>query len=156
MSAGPGTATDRPGSLVLHASCVALGDRAVLIRGASGSGKSTLALALLARGAALVADDRCALEVRGGRLLAEAPPTIPGIVESRGVGLIRVPYLTRAAVTLVVDLDGAPDGRLPPLQNCDILGQSLPLLPGYGVPHLQDTLWLLLNEGTLTNPDAMP
>jgi len=48
---------------VLHASCVCLEGRAVLIRGASGSGKSGLALQLIALGAALVADDRTVAEL---------------------------------------------------------------------------------------------
>src|SRR3546814_9666093 len=44
-------------SETLHASCVAIGGRAVLIEGPSGSGKSDLALRLIDRGAKLVADD---------------------------------------------------------------------------------------------------
>ena len=43
-------------AVLLHASCVAVAGRAVLITGPSGSGKSSLALTLLAHGAALVAD----------------------------------------------------------------------------------------------------
>ena len=44
-------------SLLLHATCVALEGRAVLLRGPSGSGKSDLALRLIDAGALLVADD---------------------------------------------------------------------------------------------------
>ncbi|MBA3881078.1 MAG: aldolase, partial [Sphingobium sp.] len=44
-------------SETLHVSCVAIGDRAVLIEGRSGAGKSDLALRLIDRGARLVSDD---------------------------------------------------------------------------------------------------
>src|SRR5690606_10303186 len=61
----------------IHASCVLIGAKAVLIRGESGAGKSVLALQLMTavqRGglafARLVADDRVLLEATHGRLLA--------------------------------------------------------------------------------------
>ena len=41
----------------LHASCIAVHGRGVLILGPSGAGKSSLALQLMALGADLVADD---------------------------------------------------------------------------------------------------
>ncbi len=49
--------------LVLHASAVLVGGKAVLFCGASGAGKSTLAAALGERGYPLVADDQCAIEI---------------------------------------------------------------------------------------------
>jgi len=49
--------------IVLHASAVRVGDKAVLFCGASGSGKSTLAAALGERGYPLVTDDVCAITV---------------------------------------------------------------------------------------------
>jgi hypothetical protein len=58
------------GTLALHASCVRLGDGAVLIAGPAGAGKSTTAAALAARGAAVLCDDLTALEFRNGRVLA--------------------------------------------------------------------------------------
>lgn len=49
--------------LVLHASAVLVGNKAVLFCGASGAGKSTLAAALGERGYPLIADDQCAIVV---------------------------------------------------------------------------------------------
>ncbi len=49
--------------LVLHASAVLAGGKAVLFCGVSGAGKSTLAAALVERGYPLVADDQCAIEL---------------------------------------------------------------------------------------------
>ena len=52
----------------IHATCVAIEGRGVLIVGPSGSGKSDLALRLIDRGAALVADDYTDLNVDGRAL----------------------------------------------------------------------------------------
>jgi len=49
--------------LVLHASAVLVGGKAVLFCGASGAGKSTLAAALGEHGYPLIADDQCAIEI---------------------------------------------------------------------------------------------
>jgi hypothetical protein len=51
--------------IVLHASAVRVGDRAVLFCGASGAGKSTLAAGLVKRGYALVTDDFCVVNIAG-------------------------------------------------------------------------------------------
>jgi predicted kinase len=51
--------------VVLHASAVRVGDRAVLFCGAAGAGKSTLAAALGQRGHLLVTDDFCAIATNG-------------------------------------------------------------------------------------------
>ena len=97
----------------IHATALIVGTIGVLIRGPSGAGKSRLALALIERAAArggfaaLVADDRVALTVAGGRLLARCPPTIAGLVERRGHGIVGRPYEKAAVVGLVVDLVAA-------------------------------------------------
>ncbi|MCB2151511.1 MAG: hypothetical protein KDE06_10360, partial [Rhodobacteraceae bacterium] len=58
---------------ILHAACVSLEGRGVLVLGPSGSGKSALALQLMAHGCTLVSDD--AVEVRDddGAPVARAP-----------------------------------------------------------------------------------
>ena len=52
------------GRLALHASCVRIGEAAVLIAGPSGSGKSTTAAALATRGSRVLSDDLTALDFR--------------------------------------------------------------------------------------------
>jgi hypothetical protein len=54
------------GATCLHASVVALGDRAFAVVGPAGAGKSTLALALVQRGARLLSDDVAVLTEREG------------------------------------------------------------------------------------------
>ena len=51
------------GELVLHASAISVGGRAVLFCGASGAGKSTLAALLCRRGYGLISDDICNLKL---------------------------------------------------------------------------------------------
>ena len=104
----------------MHASAVLVGARAVLIRGPSGSGKSRLALDLIEAGrtgallfARLVADDRVHLEAIGGRLLARPAEALAGLIEVRGIGLLRVVQEPCAVVGLVVDLAAADAERLP-------------------------------------------
>lgn len=131
----------------LHASCVALEGRGLLITGASGSGKSTLAIGLLARGAALIADDRTTLTRRGGGLVAECPAAIRGLVEARGIGLIRTRAVANARLAAVVDLDRVETERLPPPRDVTILNISLPLLHKVESGHFIDALLLYLKAG---------
>ncbi len=119
----------------VHASAVLIGARAVLIRGPSGAGKSRLALDLLdaARAgqvpfARLVGDDRVHLERAGGRLVVRPPEPLAGLIERRGVGIMRLPYEPAAVVGLVVDLDAADAERLPERREADVEGVVLPRL----------------------------
>ena len=113
---------------ILHASCVAWQGRGVLILGRSGAGKSALALQLMAYGADLVADDRTELQAESDALTARPPATIAGLIEARGVGLLRVPFVAQAEIALVVDLDQTETDRLPPERQLTLLGISRPLV----------------------------
>jgi serine kinase of HPr protein (carbohydrate metabolism regulator) len=111
----------------VHASCVAIGGRAVLISGPSGSGKSDLALRLIDRGAVLVSDDYTVLEVRGGALLASPPETIAGRIEVRGVGIVEQPFVTALPVALLIDLARPPE-RMPEPASVVIAGAAVPAI----------------------------
>jgi serine kinase of HPr protein (carbohydrate metabolism regulator) len=111
----------------IHASCVALGDRAILLTGPSGSGKSDLALRLLDRGAILVSDDYTVLTAHRGTLLATAPATIAGRIEVRGVGLVEIGHESGFPVGLVVDLDAPPE-RMPNGRSQTIAGIPVPVV----------------------------
>lgn len=115
---------------VIHASCVKVGERAVLILGASGAGKSTLALALMATGGMLVADDRTLIRRTGGLLVADCPAAIRGRIEARGIGILRAEAAGATPVGLIVDLDRREDRRLPPPRHVRLAGVVLPLVPG--------------------------
>lgn len=123
-------------AVLMHASCVAVSGRAVLITGPSGSGKSTLALDLLAHGAALVADDQTELYLLGARLMARCPAPISGLIEARGVGLLTAAPNGPAEVVLVADLGKLEPDRLPPWHKVSLLGRHVDLVLGRGNNHL--------------------
>lgn len=92
----------------VHATSVARpgpdGLQAVLLRGPSGSGKSDLALRLIDEGWSLVADDYSELFVENGTLYARAPDNIQGLIEARGIGIVRIGAVPRAPVAALFDL----------------------------------------------------
>jgi HPr kinase/phosphorylase len=119
----------------IHASCVALDGKGVLIRGASGAGKSELAHILILRAplygreAVLVADDRVLIERRGEELFASAPDNLKGLLEIRGLGIARMPNLQGVRLVAVIDL--VPPGDVPRLPEpvllaTEVAGVTLP------------------------------
>jgi serine kinase of HPr protein (carbohydrate metabolism regulator) len=114
---------------LIHATAVALDNLGVLLLGPSGAGKSDLALRLIDQGAALVADDQVEIWQEGGQAFAAPPATIAGLIEARGVGLIRLPYLAKAPLFLAVELvDARQVERLPEAGLWTGGGISLPRL----------------------------
>lgn len=113
-----------PDALV-HATCVAIGGRAVLLAGRPGAGKSDLALRLIDRGAMLVSDDYSELRRAGDRLLARAPAAIGGRIEVRGIGIVELASARDVPVCLHADLDSPPE-RLPEPKAVRIAGIEIP------------------------------
>ena len=115
--------------VTVHGTCIAFDGKGILLRGPSGCGKSDLALRAVAAGAALVADDQVALTVRGTAILASAPPPLFGLIEVRGIGIVKMTAAAESPIALVVDL-GPPDRieRMPEPANCDLMGVALPRL----------------------------
>ncbi len=93
------------------------GGRGVLLLGEPGAGKSDLTLRLIARGALLVADDRCGLFARDGALWAKPPAALAGLLEVRGAGIVQLPFAPEARLALAVRLTpGESPARLPELE----------------------------------------
>jgi HPr kinase/phosphorylase len=122
----------------VHATAVAIEDRAVLIRGPSGSGKSRLAFDLLLAGRAgqippsvLIGDDRVYLRPRNGQLVVRPAPELAGLIEMRGLGIRRCPYAQEALVGMVVDLSADDAERLPAPETLltEISGIKIPRIP---------------------------
>jgi len=114
---------------LVHGTAVRLGQAGILLRGPSGSGKSDLALRLIEAGASLVADDQVALALDGAEIWLSAPPAIAGMIEARGVGILRLPRVPRAALRLVCDLIPRDQvERLPERGDCTLFGAAVPRL----------------------------
>lgn len=92
----------------VHGSCAARNGAGVLLLGAPGAGKSDLLLRLLDRGFTLVADDR--VEIADG--FARPPERLAGLLEVRGLGIVRLPFVAPVRLVLAVAL-GAAGERLP-------------------------------------------
>jgi HPr kinase/phosphorylase len=101
----------------MHGSCACRSGEGVLLIGPPGAGKSDLVLRLLARGFDLVADDR--VNILDG--MARPVPALAGLLEVRGLGIVRLAHVAAARLALVVELDSA-DARLPTPARHDGLG----------------------------------
>jgi HPr kinase/phosphorylase len=115
--------------LLVHATAVAIDGKAVLLRGPSGAGKSDLGLRLIDAGARFISDDQCELRRSGDRVLVRAPAPIAGLIEVRGIGIVRLPPLADVPLALIADLV-APDAveRLPQPRCEPILGLDVPVV----------------------------
>lgn len=121
--------------LLIHGTCVALGSRAALLKGAPGAGKSDLALRFISSfsgsGAILVADDQVRVWRDGDGLAAGPPEKLAGLLEVRGIGIVEMPHVAVARLDLVVTL--SPTAAIPrmppdPLPREEMLGRSVPVL----------------------------
>ena len=124
----------------IHASCAARGEQGLLLLGPPGAGKSDLLLRLLDRGYDLVADDR--VDVDG--TIACAPGPLAGLLEVRGLGIVRRGFRARVAVVLAVRLGKAERLPMPdryenldlPMISLDPFAASAPIVIGLALDGL--------------------
>lgn len=108
-----------------HATAVSVRGEGVLLLGESGVGKSDLALRLIEAGGILIADDQVDLHVRGEAIMASPPPSLAGVLELYGIGLVHVPYVPEASIRLVIRCERAMPERLPPRRKWIMEGIAL-------------------------------
>ncbi len=124
----------------IHASCAARADQGLLLLGPPGSGKSDLLLRLLDRGYDLVADDQ--VELQG--LVACAPAALAGLLEIRGLGILRRAFRAEVSLVLAVRLGRAERLPMPhryevldlPMISVDPLAASAPIVIGLALDGL--------------------
>jgi len=113
----------------------------VLLIGPPGSGKSDLTLRLLDRGFDLVADDQVDIT----NLTASPPAALAGLLEVRGLGILRRAYVPSTALCLVVRMGHAERLPIParydildlPVISVDPFAVSAPLLVGLALDAVQ-------------------
>ncbi len=93
---------------LMHGSAAARDGAGVLLLGRPGAGKSDLLLRLLDHGFSLVADDQVLLH----GLHAGPPPSLAGLLEVRGLGILRLPF-TEATLILAVQLNSNDHAQEP-------------------------------------------
>jgi serine kinase of HPr protein (carbohydrate metabolism regulator) len=75
----------------------------------------------------LVADDQAELQSAGERVLVRPPIAIAGLLEVRGIGIVRVEALAEAPLALLVDLVSPEEvERLPEPRLEEVLGLAIP------------------------------
>ncbi len=84
----------------IHATAVARNGDGVLLLGPPGAGKSDLALRLLDRGFRLVGDDQVVID----GLTVRPVEALAGLIEVRGLGILKVAHVTSATLALALDL----------------------------------------------------
>lgn len=111
----------------LRGTCIAVEGSGVLLRGPSGCGKSDLALRLIEAGARLVADDYTDVVEASGRIFAMPPSELRGLLEVRGIGIVRLRAAALAPLVASIDLvAGENVERMPDCKSFELLGLSLP------------------------------
>lgn len=135
----------------LHASCVSVAGRGILLMGKSGTGKSNIALSMIALGADFVADDQVILHRESDSLIATCPATIRGKIEARGVGLLSIAPIESTRVVLAVDLDQQECDRLPSPRLIELLDRRITLFRKPSTPNLAAILYVTLLHGPPTS-----
>jgi hypothetical protein len=122
----------------IHATAIVVGRTGLLFSGPSGWGKSMLAFTCMTEArrlglfTALVADDQVLLTEEAGSMIATCPPSIAGLMELRGTGIVRQDHIPRAIMHYAV-LPGSASGenRVPPE------GETASLAAGFSLPALR-------------------
>lgn len=121
----------------VHGTAIVVGGRGLIFIGPSGIGKSMMAftcLAIARRAGAfssLICDDQVFLTRQEERIVATCPPSISGLMELRGSGIVRMDHLQSAPLDLAIQLVSvAGTERLPPENEYWQIGDigSLPLV----------------------------
>lgn len=134
-----------------HATAVIWKGLGILFVGEAGSGKSSFAAELIARSGELVADDQVLICEENGKLFADAPPPLAGVLELRGIGLVKLPYVASTQLHLVVEcISGTAEAT-----RCELLNVPLPCLR-LDMTHAASVAKLIIYAGALQEGRVLP
>jgi HPr kinase/phosphorylase len=102
---------------------------------------------MMGLGARLVADDRVELTRRGDALIATCPAPLLGLIEARGLGILRADPVPEARVILIADLTRPPADRLPPPETFLLHGCEIDLVRAAPNAHFPASLVHYLRHG---------
>ncbi len=116
----------------IHANALVFNQKGLLIFGESGTGKSDLSLRLIDEGGILISDDYTILSLRQTnepletpslwtdipKIWASCPDTLAGLLEIRGLGIIKTPYIQTHPLDCVIMLQ-ADYPRMPDVDFFD-------------------------------------
>jgi HPr kinase/phosphorylase len=145
----------------VHASAFVYEGVGCLVLGESGVGKSRLLAEAIQHGGRLIADDRVRLCTLSGHLVASPVPNLEGVMELRGLGLIRRQDVVHShPIHLVLMLDATSLNRLPEPQQYEYNGVGTPMLTVPPLPMLATSSVLLylkaMHEGRILPLDWLP
>lgn len=101
----------------------------------------------MAYGATLVSDDATEVLQIDGSLIGRCPQAISGLIEARGVGVLRAKHLPEVNLNLIIDLDEVESDRLPLLHWKKIHGVRLPCLYKTEAEHFPAAVLQFLKGG---------
>jgi hypothetical protein len=134
------------GAIVLHASAVKVGGKAVVFCGASGAGKSTLAAALGQRGYPLVTDDVCAVSFDAAGAPVISPDGRQLKLWAQAIAQLGLPHgePVRDAIEKFYVEPAEAFGAAMPLGAIYVLREARPpIVPGIERPNVVDASLLL-------------
>lgn len=146
----------------IHGSAFVYQGRGCLLLGESGSGKSRLLAEAILHRAHPIADDRVRLCTISGNLVARSVPNLCGVIELRGLGIIRRADMVEShPIHLVVELSEAyADKRALEPYSRDVMGIKVPCLQLPPPPTLSVATLLLylqaMQEGRILPADWRP
>ena len=112
----------------IHATCIKAKSKGILLLGDSGTGKSDLALRMITMfSAKLVSDDRTDIRNDSGFIKASSPNILKGMLEVRGVGIVKFEHLKEVKVDLVVCLTNEKTERMPEKMVYELEGVKIPM-----------------------------
>lgn len=135
----------------VHGSCVDFEGKAVLVIGPSGSGKSSFALELIALGGVLISDDQVVLSKSKQNITVKTPPHLGGMIEARGIGLLKCSYIQSSHLNLVVDMSIKPQSRMPKPRTIHVGNVHIDVIAGQAVPNLPIAVRLFNLYGYVTD-----